>query len=136
MGVVTAIALFWSNMPNPAIPGNGGHVALDGQRFCEEIRSVAGAAAELDVELVLVLADAVDNLIEMHINGFALLGANGLGREADGAFIITPYDSRSRGLRVTEGVEDFVLVDTHLGVGSPGHCTSQEAAAKSEHTHV
>ena len=63
------------------IPGHGGHVAVDGQGFCERIGSIEGAAAELDVELVL--ADAVDDPIETHVDRFAPLGANGLGSEAE-----------------------------------------------------
>jgi hypothetical protein len=61
-------------------------VALDGWGLCEKIGSIEGAAAELDVELVL--ADAADNPIETRVNGFAL--------------IITPNESR--GLGMTEGV--------------------------------
>ena len=86
---------------------------MDGQGFCEKIGSIEGAAAELDVELVL--ADAVDDPTEAHVNWFALLGANGLGSEADGTLVVTPNESRRLG--ITEGVENLALVDTHLGVG-------------------
>jgi len=88
-------------------------VALDGQGFCKKIGSIKGAAAELDVELVL--ADAVDDPIETHVDRFAPLGANGLGSEADGTLVVTPNESRRLG--ITEGVENLSLVDTYLGVG-------------------
>jgi hypothetical protein len=94
------------------IPGHGSYMALDRQGFCEEIGSIEDAAAELDVELVL--SYAVDDPIEPHVDRFALLGANGLGSEADGAFVITPDDSR--GLGITEGMKNLALVDTDLGV--------------------
>jgi hypothetical protein len=41
-------------------------VALDGEGFCKEIGTIKGAAAELDVELVL--ADAVDDPVEAHVD--------------------------------------------------------------------
>jgi hypothetical protein len=41
-------------------------VALDGEGFCKEIGTTEGAAAELDVELVL--ADAVDDPVEAHVD--------------------------------------------------------------------
>ena len=49
---------------------------MDGEGFRETIGTIENAAAELDVELVL--ADAVDDPIEARVNGFSLLGANGL----------------------------------------------------------